>query len=659
MSESDTPKPGVLVALCECGPIISELVDLDVVGQAAAAIPGVETVIRHTTLCSTEGQAWLAEQMKQHPHLRLAIGACSPREHADTFADVCEVAGQNPYLISRANIREQCAWVTPDKAQATEKAIALVAAAAARAREQESLEALEVTCETGALVIGAGIAGMSAAVMLGNAGRQVTLIDREPSIGGRVALLGELYPGMECAPCMLEPLMDQVLHHNNIEVLTGTELYEVVGYLGNYAVTLRTRARHVDVEACYGCGTCTGACPVQVDDERNAGLSTRAAVGIPYAGALPNASVVDELHCLHFTGEGTCEACVAACPFGCIDLAQTDQTVERQFGAIVIATGSEVRVDTSEHSPFNHPRVLTAWALERMLNPDGPTEGELRLPDGSTPKSIALVHCADETGHAPGTTCSRTCCQAMAKYVEQIGHMHPDTRIYEFGWDRALGGPRYAHRESSERPTSYAEVHFGPNDTVAVVADTGRDRVRIEYARGDVRKALPVDLAVVATPMGGARGIDELAGLLGVALDADGFVRSEHSRLRSHASRIEGVYMAGCAAGQKDTSASASQAAAAAGAVLSTLVPGTKLVRDPAVAVVNPELCGACRTCVAACPYSAITFDEEAGAAVVNELLCRGCGTCVAGCPSSAITARHFTDVQITTELQALLKARS
>lgn len=644
-----------MVFLCECGPIIRDLVDLDEVGRRAAALKGVEIVERHATLCSPEGRVWMADKLRAHPDLRPVVAACSPREHADTLTKVCEEAGVNPYLMSRANIREQCAWVTPDKAEATEKAAMLVAAAASRAALQEPLTPIEVDCETSVLIVGAGIAGMTSALLIADSGRDVIVVEQEPAIGGKVVLMGEVAPDMDCAPCLLEPLMDSLLHHPRIEVLTSSTLDDLLGYLGNYTAVVHRTARHVDASGCYGCGSCAEACPVEVPDPFGAGLGTRKAVQVPFTGALPNASRVDESVCLHFNG-GDCDACVAACPFGNIDLAQQDEVLERHVGAVIIATGSEIRCASAPGTPYEMPCVVTTWAFERMLNPDGPTGGEIRLPSGKVPASIALVHCADESGGAPAENCSGTCCLALAKHAVEIGHKLPKAQLVEFMWDRRLGGEHYreiagADLEGRLKPV---EVRMGADDTLTVVPAGKTGGAHVVFTRAGTQHRVGVDLVVLAPPHAGTRSAVDMAGRIGIDVDADGYVRSVHKRLKSFSSRVEGVYVAGSAQGEKDVGESTSQAAGAAGAVMSALVPGRKLVREATTATIDESRCGACRICVLSCPYKAVSFDGEKRVAVVNALLCHGCGTCAACCPSSAITARHFSDAQILAEIHTL-----
>lgn len=644
--------PRALVFLCECGPIIRDIVDLDALGTAAASMEGVGAVERHSTLCSAEGREWIAAKLSEHPGMRPVFAACTPREHAETLAKACQAAGVNPFLAARANIREQCAWVTPDRAEATRKATDLVSAAVARALVSEPLEALELDCATDVLVIGAGVAGMTAARLLADAGRHVTLVEREPAIGGKVVLYGELFPDLDCAPCLVEPLMDEVLHHENIEVLTSSEVDGLLGYLGNFTARIRVDARHVDPESCFACRACSEACPVEVPDPREGGRATRKAIGIPFAGALPNASALDESVCLRFTG-GECEACASACPFGAIDLEQEVRTVERSVGAVIVATGSDLDAVTDGSGAFGSASVLTTYEFERILNPDGPTGGEIRLPGADIPTTIALVHCCDENGAAPARACSRTCCQTFAKQAHLVAEKAPDTRIVQFTFDAVLGGDHFRDLTAgAHRPANLDEIAFGVGDTLRIEpAGQGAD---IVWASWGSEHRLHADLVVAAPPQRGAVGTAALADTLGIPIDENGFVLVDNRRIRAFASRVAGVFVAGCAESPQDVTSAASGGAAAAGAVLSSLVEGRRLVREATTAWVDSERCGGCALCVLSCPYKAISFDTETRRALVNEALCHGCGTCAATCPSSAISAKGFTDIQLTAEIHAL-----
>ncbi|MFH1351045.1 MAG: FAD-dependent oxidoreductase [Pseudomonadota bacterium] len=329
------------VYICECGPNIKDAIDLDTVMAFARGLEDVFLVKRHGVLCSHECKTIIANDIQGQGLNRVVIAACSPKEHENTFKAVLQQAGLNPYLMQMANIREQCAWVVRDKKVATQKAKEIIRAAVDRVKYHESLTVKEVECQPHVLVVGAGIAGIAAALTLARKDRRVYLIEKSPCIGGKVTRYEDLFPTMECAPCLVDPRLDEVLHNPNIDVLTLSEVREVLGFYGNFVVKVNGRARFVDVESCVGCGACVEVCPVTVKNEFNEGLDERKAIYIPYAGALPNVAAIDGDHCLRWQGRG-CTACQEACPFGSIHYDDRDQVQELKAGAIVLSTGFDL-----------------------------------------------------------------------------------------------------------------------------------------------------------------------------------------------------------------------------------------------------------------------------------------------------------------------------
>ncbi|MCP4679306.1 MAG: CoB--CoM heterodisulfide reductase iron-sulfur subunit A family protein [Deltaproteobacteria bacterium] len=644
--------PTARVYLCECGPIIKDAIDLDGLAERLAKLPEVGEVLKYSTLCSEDGKAWMMKDLAEHTDTPVVVAGCSPREHGTTFMDVCRVAGVNPYLLAMANIREQCTWVTPDKEQAGEKALAIIRSAVARALRQEPLDDQFIDANNDVLVIGAGVAGLTAAQMLAEGDRNVYLVERAPAIGGRTPLLGDVYPNLECASCMIESLMDEVLHHPRIEVLTYSEVEEVLGYFGNFTARIRKWARHVNPDDCYGCRTCHAACQVDVLSEFDNGLSKRKAIYIPYEGALPSATLIDESKCLHFQGQ-ECDACVGACPFGSIDLSMKDEIVVKEIGAVILATGAEPK---ALEIPDEDAHVISSMTLERLLNSAGPTSGELCLPGLDSPRSIALIHCADEAGFAPTFSCSKICCMSFAKYIHQIHEKLPECAIHQFMWERCVGGKGFKEFANAiELTPGLAHIGLRPTDHIDSLAQEDK-QVSIDYTLNGKPENLKVDLVVVSPILTGAKGIEKLASLLRVEIDNVGFVIEEHERLKPFKTRMEGVLVAGSARGPGDIQDAAAQGAAAAGNVLASLVPGRKLFIEPTTAEVDGEQCGACHTCVVTCPYNAVTFNSDTNTAEVNKLLCRGCGSCAAACPTGAAVHRHFTDEQLVAEIDAYLK---
>jgi heterodisulfide reductase subunit A len=472
-----------------------------------------------------------------------------------------------------------------------------------------------------------------------------------------------LAPALECGPCVLEPILAEVLHGDyskRIEVVTLGEVTEVVGYYGNFTAKIRQSPRYVDTGLCIGCGECFPPCPVWTTDEFNHGLSERKAIALPFPGGLPNAPFLDPKACLRSSGQD-CHLCRDACPVeGAIDLAAREKALERHVGAIVVAIGASV-YDCTKIAGLGYgsiPGVYTSLEVERILASNGPSKGEILAPNGRPPKSVAIIHCVGslDSNHRP--YCSGVCCQTAFKFNRVIHHNLPGTKFYhlykelsvpgkeEFGlFEKVQNDPDSTfvqYRDSSELKVTH------PNGTIAVEYHDVAER----------RKKIEVDVVVLCAALGPAAGSEQLAQTLDVSLDKLGFFEELHGRTDSARSKLKGVYLAGACQAPMDVQKSILQGMAASGYVLSGLAEGRQLQIDPVVASVNTDRCSGCKTCHTVCPYKAISLvpGQRGERADINALLCQGCGTCVAACPSGAIKGSHFTNDQLFAEIEAVLQ---
>jgi len=647
--------PSIGVFVCECGPNIAEMVDVDHLTGWSRGLPGVTHALRVPLLCSEEGKRLMAEKIRELGLERVAVAACSPREHEHTFRGVCTAAGINPYMMQIANIREQCAWVSGDRAGATRKAESLVRAAVRRVAAHVPLETPRMDVEGTVLVVGAGVAGIEAALTAAQKGRKVVVVEKSPSVGGSANRYEEVYPALECGSCMLEPKLDHLLHSPDITVLTGAEIVDVVGFFGNYTVKVHRKARYIDPSSCYGCDGCIQACPVTgVPDEFTLGIGTRKAIHFTYPGALPNVPLIDPRSCLRFQGQ-ECSACAAACPFGAVVFDQKDEVLELKVGGVVLAPGFSMfdatRIPNLGYGRY--PDIYTSMEFEILLGSGGPTGGKLVTRDGRTPRSIAFVHCVGSrnVNHAP--YCSGTCCTYTMKFAHLARKKLPDAAIIDIHSQLSMPGKGYMHL--------FNELQ---HDGVRFLRTSDTNEVNVRFMDGtyvlEVPGAAPerveADMVVLSAAMMPAADTARLAELFGVSLDRTGYFQEEHGRLAAVSSNIEGVQIAGAARGPADIQGSVVQGAAAAGKLLHKLVPGEQVELEAMVAWSDADLCGGCKMCVSMCPYKAVRYDSDKKLSVVTEALCRGCGTCVSACPGGAMKSRHFATNQLFAEIEGLMR---
>lgn len=267
------PKIGVYI--CHCGLNIAGTVDIDQVTRCAESLPNVKVARHYQYLCSDPGQELIRKDIAELGVDRVVVASCSPRMHEVTFRRTVGEAGLNPYLFTMANIREQCSWVHEDQSRATDKAVSLIAGMVSRASLLWPLEEREVQVNPSALVIGGGIAGMQAALDIADAGFKAWLVEKEPTIGGRMAQLDKTFPTLDCSACILTPKMVDVHRNENIELLTYSEVTEVEGYIGNFKAKVKRKPRYINEEKCTGCGLCVTNCPVRYEPQIPAPVSVR------------------------------------------------------------------------------------------------------------------------------------------------------------------------------------------------------------------------------------------------------------------------------------------------------------------------------------------------------------------------------------------------
>ncbi|MCW7075029.1 MAG: CoB--CoM heterodisulfide reductase iron-sulfur subunit A family protein [Candidatus Methanospirare jalkutatii] len=635
------------VYICHCGSNIAGTVDVKDVRAYAESLPNVIIARDYPYLCSEQGQELIKNDILDLKLDAVVVAACSPRMHEHTFRRAIRDAGMNPYCYEQANIREQCSWVHTEGA--TAKAKEIVRAAVFRVALLEPLEEKEVSVLPSALVLGGGIAGIQAALDIANAGFKVYLVEKSPSIGGHIAQLDKTFPTLDCAACILTPKMSEIEHHENIELLTYSEVESVEGFVGNFKVKVRRKARFVDEEKCTGCGLCAEACRLsgKIPDEFNAGMKKRSAIYIPFPQAVPSVYVVDADNCLMIT-KGKCgksPRCVEVCPTDAIDFSQKDEIIEISVGTIVVATGFDV-YKPHDYGYGKFKEVITSLEFERLMNASGPTGGKI-IVNGREPKRIVFISCVGSRSEER-PYCSRICCMYIMKQAHLIKEKIPDADITVLYTDVRAYGKGYEEFYQRVR----AEVNYVRRelDEPIEVFREGENGVVVRAVCEGVATELRADLVVLATAVIPRGDAARLARMLKLGRKSSGFFLEAHPKLRPVETLTDGIFIAGCCQSPKDIQDTVAQASAAASAALKLLFAG-KCGIEATTAVLDERKCISCGLCVASCPFGAISLADKR----IEEVLCKGCGSCAATCPTGAIEALHFKNEQIAVQIKNLI----
>jgi heterodisulfide reductase subunit A len=559
------------VYVCECGNNIADNVDIDKIIKTIAPMRNIEVIEKYRLLCSEDGKEFLKQSIKDHELTHLVVAACSPKQHEQTFMNVCLAAGLNPYLFQMANIREQCAWVTPDKEEATDKAIRQITAAIARVAYQEALRKRDMDVSPDVLVIGGGIAGIRAAQVLASPDRKVYLVEKSSSLGGKVRSFDKLFTKMESGSALIENEIRKVEGDENVEIFTDSEVEQILGFFGNFEI-----------------------------------------------------KVVKKV---------------------------TSEEQDFNIGAVVLATGFDL-MDSKELPQYGYGKLEDVYAsleFEEMNVSEGPTGGKIVLKNGKPPGSVAIIHCVgrEEKGY-----CSKVCCMYSLKFARMLRDKLPEAKVSQIYSDLCVPGKAY---QKFCEETKGLGIEFVHAEKTNVTQNSKGITVKYESSSGPGGD-LAVDMVILVPAIEPGADTNKFAEMLGIPVDNEGFLAQEHQLLAPVASSVEGVFVVGCAQGPRNISESIVQSEAAAGKILSTLVPGRKLELEVKTSEISETFCTGCKTCISVCPYSAISFDDSKKIAVVNEALCHGCGVCAAACPSGAARVKNFAFTQIYQEVEALLK---
>ena len=650
------------VYVCHCGVNVGGVVNCPEVAEYAKTLPNVVVAKDYKYMCSDPGQSLIQDDIKEHNLNRIVVAACSPRLHEPTFRRCVEEAGLNKFLFEFANLREQDSWVhMTQPAEATAKAKDLTRMAVAKARLLEPLEASKVAVDKKCLVIGGGVAGIQSALDLADMGFKTYMVERNPTIGGRMGQLDKTFPTLDCSMCILAPKMVDTSKHENIELITYAEVKEVDGYIGNFTVKVEKKPRYVKEEDCTGCGQCQEVCPIEIPNYYDEGVGMVRAAYIPFPQAVPLCATIDKNYCID------CGLCETVCGPEAIDRNMEPEEIELHVGTIIAATGYDP-YDPTEKYEYGYGRytnVITAMEIERMINASGPTGGHVQKPsDGKEPKRVAFIHCVGSRDEQIGKSyCSRVCCMYSMKNAQLCIDHEPDTEVTCYYMDirsfymdiRSFGKGFEEFYKTSQEKYGIEFIRGRPAEIIE--NDDLTLTVRAEDTLLGKVTEYTYDLVVLSVGLEPPKGSNELRQTLGLSRTSDGFYMEAHPKLRPVDTLTDGVYIAGVAQGPKDIPDAVAQGSAAASRASIPMAKGEVEI-EPITADTDTTVCGACEVCVELCPFGAVSIEGEGADkhAAINVALCKGCGTCVGACPSGAMNQNHFKTEQIMAQIAAALE---
>lgn len=612
------------IIICTCGSEVEQPINVESLKNRVSRINNVVSVAVFDNLCQEKNQKKIHKWFKDNFINKVVIAACSPRTHSHIFNRIFEnlIPITN---IDFANIREQLCWVNSKKpVEALEKARLLIEAAVERVILQKEIKTKTVEVQKSVAVIGGGIAGMNLAIKLAEAGLKVYIIEKSPSLGGRVARWSKIEGVLDCASCFLSEQILALVQEKNIEILTNTEILNVSGSVGNFTIELIRKPRYVDEDKCTGCKRCMSICTITKKNEYEYGLDERKLIYIPFVHAYPYAATIDEED-IEKCRE--CRVCERACLNKAINLDEKPTIMTIKVGAKVLAIGADLYQDLEKYNYDPNKNIITSAEFERILASDGPTQGNLvKLSDGKEPKKISIIQSVGNQNLS-----SEYCYILSRKYLEMIKEKLPDCEVEIFVENET--GP-----ENKLAIINFAE-EVRSVKILGIRTEGGKKVINTE--QGDFES----DLIILNVGMVPSKHLTELRKTLDFAFDDNGFMSKE--------TLGSGIFGCGTVTGPKDYHTTIAESNDVALQIIS-LLSRDYLLADISGIDIDYDACGLCGLCISICPFNAISCEEDK--IIIDDFKCKGCGVCVSVCPTKALEMNVETSEKILKSIDVYSK---
>ncbi|PKP00125.1 MAG: hypothetical protein CVU13_01025 [Bacteroidetes bacterium HGW-Bacteroidetes-8] len=643
-------KERIGVYICHCGGNISDYVDVEELGRMFHKEDGVVVSKDVMFACADSNQKEMVEDIKNFNLDAIVVASCSPKLHLHTFRNVASRGGLNPANYVQVNVREQCSWPHSDNPrEATIKAAGLIRAGIKRVSHSQGLDNIELTVKKSALVIGAGVSGMKAAIDLARLGNEVYLVEKDFFVGGHIVQQESLFTTGENSKEIVLKLYKELKSHRNITLFTGATIEKVTGSLGNFHIDIKIRPRYINTKANYDLVVkALNECPVYVEDEFNLGLVKRRAIYKNYPDAMPNIPVAD-IEVLKSSPETMLKYA------DILDINQQDELLSFIAGGVLVTTGFDSYMPNSgEYGYKSSPYVLTLPEFNRLTE----LSGNKLVYKNREIKSVAYIYCVgSRQSKGENRYCSRSCCTSAIfsslnikeKYKEIISyHLFRDIRTYgkqETLYEKSSAqGDIYIRFEEKEPPV----VEFNGKSNIIKVKD---------YLSAKMELEIEADMVVLVTGMVSRKESANISEKFKIPIGSDRFFNEIHPKLKPVETVIKGVYIGGCCQGPKNISESVQSSLSAAAKINALLKSGTVSI-DPVTAVINEDVCSWCGKCEIVCDYTAIKERDINGKkiAMVNKAICTGCGICAPICPVNAIEIAQYSDLEIESMIDGFIQ---